>query len=180
MMYLIIAIVVLIISTIAIYNQLVVAKNRVEEAQADINTQLKRRFDLIPNLIETVKGYMNHEREVLEKITELRSKAISTTDFKESDKINSEISKSIGNILVSFESYPDLKANQNFMALQSELVDTENKIQSSRRFYNSITMHYNILIEKIPTNIFASIFKYTKKPLLEITQEEAQNVSVKF
>lgn len=171
---------ILIIATIAIYNQLVVAKNRVAEAQADINTQLKRRFDLIPNLIETVKGYMNHERAVLEKITELRSKAISTTDFKESDKINSEISKSIGNILVSFENYPDLKANQNFLSLQTELVDTENKIQSARRFYNSITMHYNILVEKIPTNLFAKIFNYSKKPLLEISQEEAQNISVKF
>ncbi len=179
-MYFFIALAILAIMFIAIYNQLVVAKNRVEEAQADINTQLKRRFDLIPNLIETVKGYMNHERAVLEKITELRSQAISTKDFKESDKINNEISKSIGNILVSFENYPDLKANQNFLSLQSELVDTENKIQSSRRFYNNIAMHYNILTQRIPTNIFAKMLNYRRKPLLEITEQEKESVKVQF
>jgi LemA protein len=165
---------------ISIYNKLIRSKNHVEEANADINVQLKRRFDLIPNLIETVKGYMNHEKEVLEKITELRSKALSTSDFKESDKLNQEISKNIGNILVSFENYPELKANQNFLALQTELVDTENKIQAARRFYNNVAKDYNILIESIPTNIFAKLFNHQKKPLLEISVEESKNVNVKF
>lgn len=164
----------------AIFNKLVKVRNYVEEAKADIDIQLKRRFDLIPNLIETVKGYMNHEKEVLEKITELRSKALSTSDFNESDKINKEISKNIGNILVSFENYPDLKANQNFLSLQTELVDTENKIQAARRFYNNVTKDYNILIETIPTNFFAKMFNHQRKPLLDITEEEAKNVSVKF
>jgi LemA protein len=163
-----------------LFNKLVRAKNQVEEASADINVQLKRRFDLIPNLVETVKGYMNHEKEVLEKITELRSQALTTKDFAASDKINSEISKNIGNIVVAFENYPDLKANTNFLSLQTELVDTENKIQSSRRFYNNVAKDYNILIESIPTNFFAKMFNHTKKPLLEITAQEAQNVAVKF
>lgn len=162
------------------YNKLVRGKNHVEEAFADINVQLKRRFDLIPNLIETVKGYMNHEKEVLEKITELRSQALSTKDFSESDKINTEISKNIGNIVVAFENYPDLKANTNFLSLQTELVDTENKIQAARRFYNNVTKDYNILIETIPTNFFAKMLNHIRKPLLEITAEEAQNVVVKF
>ncbi len=179
-MYIYIIIVGLLLIIASIFNKLVRAKNHVEEAKADINIQLKRRFDLIPNLIETVKGYMNHEKEVLEKITELRSQALSTSDFNESDKINKEISKNIGNILVSFENYPELKANQNFLALQTELVDTENKIQSARRFYNNVTKDYNILIESIPTNFFAKMFNHQRKPLLDITEEEAKNVTVKF
>ena len=179
-MYIFIILVGLILIVISIYNKLIRSKNHVEEANADINVQLKRRFDLVPNLIETVKGYMNHEKEVLEKITELRSQALSTSDFKESDKLNQEISKNISSILVSFENYPDLKANQNFLSLQSELVDTENKIQSARRFYNNVTKDYNILIESIPTNIFAKLFNYQKKPLLEISLEEAKNINVKF
>ena len=164
----------------SIFNKLVRIKNYVEEAEADIKVQLKRRFDLIPNLIETVKGYMSHEKEVLEKITELRSKALSTSDFNESDKINKEISKNISNILVSFENYPDLKSNQNFLALQTELSDTENKIQASRRFYNNVVKDYNILIESIPTNIFAKIFNHKRKALLDISEEESKNISVKF
>jgi LemA protein len=159
---------------------LIRAKNQVQEASADINVQLKRRFDLIPNLIETVKGYMNHEKEVLEKITELRAQALTTKDFAASDKLNQEISKNISSILVSFENYPDLKANTNFLSLQTELVDTENKIQAARRFYNNIVKDYNILIESIPTNLFAKIFNHNRKPMLEITAKEAENVTVKF
>jgi LemA protein len=123
---------------------------------------------------------MNHEKEVLEKITELRSQALSTKDFAASDKINQEISKNISSILVSFENYPDLKANTNFLSLQTELVDTENKIQASRRFYNNIVKDYNILIESIPTNFFAKMFNHSRKPMLEITAKEAENVAVKF
>lgn len=171
---------VLLVAFVVMFNKLIAYKNRVEEAKADISVQLKRRFDLIPNLIETVKGYMNHEKEVLEKITELRSKALETKDFASSDKINSEISKNISNILVSFENYPELKANENFLSLQSELVDTENKIQASRRFYNNIVKDFNILIESIPTNIVAKLLQMKKQPMLEITQEESQNVAVKF
>lgn len=179
-MFAYIIIIALLLIIASIYNKLIRAKNHVEEAGADIKVQLKRRFDLIPNLIETVKGYMNHEKEVLEKITELRSQALSTSDFNESDKINKEISKNIGNILVSFENYPDLKANTNFLSLQTELVDTENKIQAARRFYNNVTKDYNILIETIPTNFFAKIFDHLRKPLLDITEEEAKNITVKF
>jgi len=176
--YIIIILAIFIVS--ATYNRMVRAKNHVEEAESDIKVQLKRRFDLIPNLIETVKGYASHEKEILEKITELRSQALSTKDIEQSDKINKEISKSIGNILVSFENYPELKANQNFLALQTELSDTENKIQAARRFYNNVTKDFNILVESFPTNFFAKIFKYVRKPLLDITEEEAKNVTVKF
>jgi len=179
-MLIFITIIALLLIVASMFNKLVRAKNHVQEASADINVQLKRRFDLIPNLIETVKGYMNHEKEVLEKITQLRSQALSTKDFKESDKINSEISKNISNIVVAFENYPDLKANTNFLSLQTELVDTENKIQAARRFYNNVTKDYNILIESIPTNLFAKIFNHEKKPLLEISVQESQNVVVKF
>lgn len=179
-MFAYIIIIALLLIIASIFNKLIRAKNHVEEASADIKVQLKRRFDLIPNLIETVKGYMNHEKEVLERITELRSKALSTSDFKESDKINTEISKNIGNIVVAFENYPDLKANTNFLSLQTELVDTENKIQAARRFYNNVTKDYNILIETIPTNFFAKIFDHSRKPLLDITEEEAKNITVKF
>ncbi|HRZ29579.1 MAG TPA: LemA family protein [Candidatus Paceibacterota bacterium] len=179
-MYIYFILIGLVIIVVGIYNKLIRAKNHVDEASADINVQLKRRFDLIPNLVETVKGYVSHEKEVLEKITQLRSQALATSDFKESDKINQEISKNISNILVSFENYPELKANQNFLALQTELVDTENKIQASRRFYNNVAKDYNILIESIPTNIFAKLFNYQRRLLLEISAEEAKNVTVKF
>ena len=162
------------------YNSLVAKKQRVKEASSDILVQLKRRFDLIPNLVATVKGYTQHESEILEKVTEMRSKINDSKNILETDKINKEISKDIKNFLISVEAYPELKANTNFLELQQELSDTENKIQASRRFYNNIVKEYNIAIHSIPTNLVASLMKYTEEPLLDISEEEKENVKVSF
>jgi len=162
------------------YNGLVAKKQRVKEASSDILVQLKRRFDLIPNLVQTVKGYTKHEAETLEKITEMRSKINDSKNIIETDKINKEISKDIKSFLVSVEAYPELKANENFLQLQQELADTENKIQASRRFYNNIVKEYNIAIHSIPTNLVASLLKYTEEPLLDISEEEKESIQVRF
>lgn len=177
---LILILVILICWFVFSYNGLVAKKQRVKEASSDILVQLKRRFDLIPNLVETVKGYTKHEAETLEKITEMRSKINDSKNIIETDKINKEISKDIKNFLVSVEAYPELKANENFLQLQKELADTENKIQASRRFYNNIVKEYNIAIHSIPTNLVASLLKYTEEPLLDISEEEKENIQVRF
>lgn len=179
-MLIILILVILICWFVFSYNGLVAKKQRVKEASSDILVQLKRRFDLIPNLVETVKGYTKHEAETLEKITEMRSKINDSKNIIETDKINKEISKDIKNFLVSVEAYPELKANENFLQLQKELADTENKIQASRRFYNNIVKEYNIAIHSIPTNLVASLLKYTEEPLLDISEEEKENIQVRF
>ena len=177
---LILILVILICWFVFSYNGLVAKKQRVREASSDILVQLKRRFDLIPNLVETVKGYTKHEAETLEKITEMRSKINDSKNIIETDKINKEISKDIKSFLVSVEAYPELKANENFLQLQKELADTENKIQASRRFYNNIVKEYNIAIHSIPTNLVASLLKYTEEPLLDISEEEKESIQVRF
>ena len=177
---LILILVILICWFVFSYNGLVAKKQRVKEASSDILVQLKRRFDLIPNLVETVKGYTKHEAETLEKITEMRSKINDSKNIIETDKINKEISKDIKSFLVSVEAYPELKANENFLQLQKELADTENKIQASRRFYNNIVKEYNIAIHSIPTNLVASLLKYTEEPLLDISEEEKESIQVRF
>ena len=179
-MLIILILVILICWFVFSYNGLVAKKQRVKEASSDILVQLKRRFDLIPNLVETVKGYTKHEAETLEKITEMRSKINDSKNIIETDKINKEISKDIKNFLVSVEAYPELKANENFLQLQQELADTENKIQASRRFYNNIVKEYNIAIHSIPTNLVASLLKYTEEPLLDISEEEKESIQVRF
>jgi len=130
--------------------------------------------------VAVVKGYASHEAETLEKITAMRSQFNESKNILEADKINKEISKDIKNVLVSVEAYPELKANENFLELQKELSDTENKIQASRRFYNNAVKEYNIAIHAIPTNIIASLLKYQEEPLLEIAEEEKENVKVSF
>jgi len=176
----IIILILLIVWFVVSYNSLIAKKYRVKEAASDILVQLKRRFDLIPNLVAVVKGYASHEAETLEKITAMRSQFNESKNILEADKINKEISKDIKNVLVSVEAYPELKANENFLELQKELSDTENKIQASRRFYNNAVKEYNIAIHAIPTNIIASLLKYQEEPLLEIAEEEKENVKVSF
>lgn len=172
---------VIIVSVIAMYNGLVRLKNRVEEAWSDIDVQLKRRHDLIPNIINTVKGYAKHERGTLEKVVELRNAAMQGGDTKERADAENALSATLKSIFALSENYPDLKANQNFIELQNELSDTENKIQSARRFYNTNVMELNTKIETIPTNIIANIFKFGKKDLFELDDEkERENVEVKF
>lgn len=167
------------------YNGLVTLKNRSEEAWSDIDVQLKRRYDLIPNLIETVKGYAAHESATLEKVVAARNSAMQAHDGNGSlsDKLAAEnqLSGTLKSIFALSESYPDLKANQNFLKLQDELSDTENKIQASRRFYNANVRDLNTRIEQFPTNIIASIFSFTKREFFEVADvKERENVTVKF
>ncbi len=164
-----------------IYNGLIAARNKVKNAWSQIDVQLKKRYDLVPNLIETVKGYVKHEQLTLTKITELRTQAMQTKDIKETMKANEKMSKEIGGLLnVVVENYPDLKASQNFLMLQEELSGIENKIAYSRQFYNDTVMDYNNKTEMFPTNMFAKMFNFQKQGFLEATSKEKENVKVSF
>ena len=166
---------------IAIYNGFVGGKNRIEEAWSDIEVQLKRRYDLIPNLLETVKGYASHERGVLESVTKARAQAMGAKSAEEHAKAENFLSDTLKTLFAVAENYPDLKANANFLDLQRELADTENKIQSARRFYNGNVRDYNIRIESFPSNIVASLFHFARKELFDLEEEEARNpVKIKF
>ncbi len=185
-LYLILIVLAILIGwVIALYNGLIQAKNRVDEAYSDIDVQLKRRYDLIPNLVETVKGYMTHERETLVKLTEARSAAMTTHDSKDASLADKERAEnSLGGTLKTIfalsENYPDLKANQNFLQLQDEITDTENKIQASRRFYNGNVRDFNTKIQVFPSNIFATQLHFTKYEFFQAEATERQNVQVKF
>ena len=171
----------IIIWLVAVYNGLIKLKNRTDEAWSDIDVQLKRRYDLIPNLIETVKGYAKHEQGTLEKVIQARNQAMQAGGTAEKAKAENELSQTLKSIFALSESYPDLKANQNFAKLQDELSDTENKIQAARRFYNGNVRDFNIKIEVFPNNIIANSLKFTKKEFFEIeNKEERKNVEVKF
>lgn len=164
------------------YNSLIKYRNWVEESWAQIDVQLKRRFDLIPNLVETVKGYAKHEQETLAKVVELRNKLFSAPNQnrQEQMEVNDQLSGALKSLFALREAYPDLKANQNFMMLQEELTSTENKIAYARQLYNNTVMKYNTKIQTIPTNIVASIHNFTRRDMLEARQEERENVQVKF
>lgn len=163
------------------YNSLVVLRNRVKEASSDIQVQLKRRYDLIPNLVETVKGYAQHERETLEKVIQARNMAMSAVKgSKEQAQAENILSGTLKSLFAVSEKYPELKANENFMKLQFELTDTENKIKASRRFYNTNVLEFNNKIEMFPTNIIASMFGFQKSAFFEIDESEAKPVAVKF
>jgi len=166
------------------YNRLVTLKNRAKEAWADIDVQLKRRYDLIPNLVETVKGYAAHEREVFEKVTEARARAISAEkegDVRKIAEAENFLASTLKTLFAVAENYPDLKASQNFLELQRELRDTEDKIMYARRFYNANVRDLNIAIESFPTNIIASIFGFKKMDLFEIGRpEEREAPKVSF
>jgi len=165
------------------YNRFVRLVNRAKEAWADIDVQLKRRYDLIPNLVETVKGYATHEKGTFEKITEARTRAMGAGTIEEKGKAENMLSGALKSLFAVAENYPDLKANQNFLHLQTELADTENKIQAARRFYNTNVRDLNIGIESFPANIIAGTFGFAKMDLFELGQGEAiarEPVSVKF
>lgn len=167
---------------IATYNGLVKLKNRVEEAWSDITVQLKRRTDLIPNLVNTVKGYAAHESGVFEKVTEARSAIMNAKTVGESAQAENMLEGALKSLFAVAEAYPDLKANQNFMQLQQELVDTEDKIQASRRFYNGGVRDLNTKIETFPVNIVAGMFGFSKRDFFEVEdQASVENpVEVKF
>ena len=183
MFYTILGIVVVILIWVGLcFNKLVTLKNRSKEAWADIDVQLKRRYDLIPNLINTVKGYATHESGTFEKITEARTKAMGAQSVEEKGKSENMLSGALKSLFAVSENYPDLKANQNFLELQTELSDTENKIQAARRFYNGNVRDLNIKIETVPSNIIANLFKFKKREFfqLEENSEAKEPVEVKF
>jgi LemA protein len=177
-------VVILLFLLIAMYNSLIKLKNRVEEAWSDIDVQLKRRYDLIPNLIETVKGYATHESATLEKVTTARTVAMnaqSSGDSKAQLEAENALSSTLKSIFALSENYPDLKANQNFIELQKELADTENKIQASRRFYNGNVRDFNTKLQIFPTNMIANMLGFTAREFFEIENEvERENVKVSF
>lgn len=174
-------VVLIILWAVKVYNSLVKARQKVRNSWSQIEVQLQRRFDLIPNIVETVKGYMGHEEGVLEKVTALRTSWANTSDVSEKVKIDNELSGALKTIMAVSENYPDLKANQNFADLQNTLKDTENKISFSRQFYNDAVTIYNTRIETIPSNIIASMFGFKPETLFNVENEAArQNVKVDF
>ena len=177
---LIIVVGLIVLWAISVYNKLVVLKNRVKDQWAQIDVQLKRRFDLIPNLVETVKGYTKHESETLEAVIKARNTYVSATLPEDQMKADGELTQAISKLFALTESYPDLKANTNFQALQQELTETESKIASARQFYNDTVMVYNNKVAMVPSNIIASLFKFEKEAFFEANETERQNVQVKF
>lgn len=163
------------------YNRFVTLVNRAKEAWADIDVQLKRRYDLIPNLVETVKGYATHERELFEKVTQARTQAMGAQGVAEKAKAENALAGTLKTLFAVSENYPQLRASENFKALQDELVDTENKIQAARRFYNGNVRDLNILAESFPSNIIAGIFGFKKMEFFEIEEPvQREPVQVKF
>lgn len=176
-----IIIVLLVLYVISIYNSLVGLRQKVKNGWSQIDVQLQRRFDLIPNLVETVKGYMSHESDVLTKVAELRTSWANASTVSEKSKLDGELSGALKTIMAVAESYPDLKANSNFAQLQEELQNTENKIAFSRQFYNDIATKYNTRLQVVPSNIIASMFHFEPEQLFEAESNEAsKNVKVDF
>ncbi len=165
---------------IGVYNGLIKLKNRTKEAWSDIDVQLKRRYDLIPNLVEAVKGYASHEKETFLKVTEARNMAMKADTPEEKAKAENMLTSTLKTLFAVAENYPELKANENFMQLQDELSDTENKISSSRRFYNGNVRDFNTKIEVFPNNMIAGMLGFKKFEYFEVADEERKNVKVSF
>ncbi|MFA5165834.1 MAG: LemA family protein [Candidatus Paceibacterota bacterium] len=174
----IIAIVFLLV--IVAYNNLVSMRNRVDEAWSDIEVQLKRRYDLIPNIVNTVKGYAQHEAGTLEKVIQARNQAMAAHSMQEHAAAENQLAGMVKGIFALAEAYPDLKANTNFQQLQLELSDTENKIQASRRFYNGNVRDFNTMVESVPSNIIAGMFNFKKREFFDIAENEKAVPEVKF
>ncbi len=175
-----IVIAVVILWIIAVFNSLIRLNTRTDEAWSDIDVQLKRRYDLIPNLIEAVKGYAAHEKQLFEKVTEARAKAISAQGAEEKGKAENALSGTLKSLFAVAENYPQLKANENFLQLQNELSDTENKIQAARRFYNGNVRDLNIRIATFPSRIIAGILGFKKREFFEADEAEKAVPQVKF
>lgn len=158
---------------ISLYNRLVKLRNNREQAFADVDVQLKQRHDLIPQLVESVKGYMGHERGVLTEITEARSNAMKATSINDKIVAENRLSTALEGLKVSVEAYPDLKASQNFLDLQNEISDIENKIAAARRFFNSATKELNVATELFPSNLIATLFNFKREPLFELGDQRA-------
>ncbi len=169
-------IVIVIFYFVSIYNSLIGLRNRVKNAWSQIDVQLKRRHDLIPNLIETVKGYMTHERQIMENITKFRSQAMEANTVGEKAQAEGLLSGALGQLRVQVENYPDLKANQNFLALQEELTSTENKISFARQAYNDQVLFYNNKIQMFPSNIIAGMFSFKEEEFFEVEDQKEKEV----
>ena len=165
---------------IVTYNGLVKLRMRVENAWSQIDVQLQRRFDLIPNSVETVKGYMTHEQETFEKISSLRTSWANASTVEDKAKINNELSSTLKTIMAVSENYPELKANENFLKLSEELSNTENKLSFSRQFYNDTVTMYNTKLQVFPSNIIAGMFNFTARELFKVDDEARKNVKVDF
>lgn len=165
-------VVLLVVWVISIYNNLVGLRNNRSNAFANIDVQLKQRYDLVPQLVATVKGYAKHESELLEKVTNARTAAMGATTINDKIKAEQQLSGALAGLRVSVEAYPDLKANQNFLQLQGELSDIENKIAATRRFFNSSTKELNTAVQSFPANILAGMFGFHTEPMFEIAAEE--------
>lgn len=185
----IIFVITLVFAAIVIYNVLIKLRTNVEEGWSGIDVQLKRRYDLIPNLVETVKGYATHENETLKQVMEARSKAtamnidvssVTPEQMTAFSQVQSGLSGALGKLLAVSENYPDLKANENFLQLQDELTNTESAIQSSRRYYNGTVRDYNIKVDTVPSNIIAKMFNFTKREFFEIADAEKNAPKVSF
>lgn len=180
MIILAVIVVVLLVVVFGMYNSLVGKKNGVENAFASIDTILKKRYDLIPNLVATVKQYMEHERGLIEKVTELRARALSGgVSSDQAVSLNNEMNKALGGIMVAVENYPDLKANTNFMDLQRTLNEVEEQLSAARRAFNASVTDFNNAVEMFPTNLMAGAMHYTRRQLFEIPEAQRENVSVK-
>ncbi len=174
-------VVILVIAIIGMYNSLVQSKIKVDNAWSQIDVQLQRRFDLIPNFVETVKGYMTHEKETFEKIAALRTSWANASSVSEKANLDNQLSTSLKTIMAVSESYPELKANQNFSELSEELRNTENKISFSRQFYNDTVTMYNTKLQVFPSNIIAGMFNFKSRDLFKAESDEARkNVKVDF
>ncbi|MEI6532635.1 MAG: LemA family protein [Candidatus Roizmanbacteria bacterium] len=173
-------VVLFVIFFISTYNSLVVLKTRIQEALSGIDIQLKRRTDLIPNLVETVKGYAKHEKDVFENVTKARSSLMSAESLIDKADANNQLSSTLKSLFAVAEAYPDLKANTNFQDLQRQLEDTEDKISYSRQFYNSNVLDFNTKVQTVPSNIVASMFGFSIFQFFEATEEERKNVKVSF
>ena len=174
---------ILVIGCISIYNTLVKLRNNRENAFANIDVQLKQRYDLVPQLVNTVKGYATHEKETLEKVTAARAAAMNATTVDQKVAVDKALTSALAGLRVSLEAYPELKANQNFLQLQTELSDIENKLAAARRFFNSATREFNNACEVFPRNIIAGMFNFRRAPMYEPTEgREAMNKApeVKF
>jgi len=181
LLFILVIVVLVVFWLVLTYNRFVTLRNRVKEAWADIDVQLKRRYDLIPNLVETVKGYAAHERELLEKVTQARTQAMGAQTIKERGDAENALSQTLKSLFAVSENYPQLKASENFLELQRELTDTEDKIQASRRFYNGNVRDFNTILQSFPQNTVAGIFSFKSAEFFEITEaSQKEPVSVKF
>ena len=182
MMWIVLGIIVFVaLFAIGIYNGLISLKNKVDEAWADIETQLKRRYDLIPNIVETVKGYAGHEKSTLENVIKARNSAMSAGTFADKAQAENALSGTLKSLFALSENYPDLKANQSFLDLQQTLKDVEEHLQLSRRYYNATVRDFNIKVEIFPNNIFAGMLGFKKRDFFQTdSEEERKNVKVSF